>query len=68
VSPIKREAIHAYASDVGRHHWLIPGREYRASAVVEVENQRTGQPVAELDIEIEFSRTQRQVFLGRPGE
>ena len=68
VSPIKREAIYAYAGEVGRHHWLIPGRENRAGAVVEMENQSTGQPVAQLDIEIEFGRTQRQVFLGRAGE
>src|SRR5467141_2876478 len=63
VSPIKREAIHAYARG-DRHNWFIPGREYRASAIVEVENQSTGQPVAQFDIEIEFRRAQSQVFLG----
>src|SRR5690349_13472819 len=63
VSPIKREAINAGAGDV-RHDGLVSGRKYRAGAAVEMKYHCAGQPVAQLDIEVEFGCAQLQVFLG----
>ncbi len=63
VSPIKREAIYPGARDASENG-AVPGRKYRTAAVVEMENNSAGQPVAQLDIEVEFGRAQSQVFPG----